>query len=130
MDYEGAKLASTSIIDNAIIEAKKSNMSQKHGCVIVSKNKIIARGFNTSYMDYSVHAEQDAVNKLKGKISKADIKNCKLYVIRIGKVSMDFPLKYSKPCPRCTRCIINAGVKTVYYSTNFEIDNVTLCHFV
>jgi deoxycytidylate deaminase len=132
VDYtNGGKLASECFVESAISEAKKSNMIQKHGCVIVSKNKIIARGYNTcveSSYRISVHAEQDALNKLKGKFSNTTIKNCKLYIVRIGQTSMGYPLKYSKPCPRCANNIIKTGIKTVYYSTNYEFDDI--CSFL
>ena len=70
IDYEEAKYAKTNsknFIEYAISVAKKSTMVQKHGCVIVYKNKIITFGFNHSVIPckFSIHAEQDAINKAK-----------------------------------------------------------------
>ena len=127
IDYAEAKHAKTNTrnyIEYAVSVAKKSTMVQKHGCVIVHKNKVIAVGFNYAIIPsrFSIHAEQDAINKAKKKLSRAELKNCKLYVVRIGQDSMENPLKYSKPCPNCSISIHSAGIKSVYYSTNFEID--------
>ena len=127
IDYEEAKYTKTNaqnFIEYAVSVAKKSTMVQKHGCVIVLKNKIISVGFNYSIIPckFSIHAEQDAINKAKKKISPTELKKCKLYVVRIGQDSMENPLKYSKPCPNCSLSIHNVGIKSVFYSTNFEID--------
>jgi deoxycytidylate deaminase len=45
-----------------------------------------------------------------------------MYIVRIGKPSMGYPLKYSKPCVNCSNCIKAYGIKKVYYSTNYEMD--------
>jgi len=134
IDYDEAKYTKSntrSYIEYAVNEAKKSTMVQKHGCVIVLKNKVIAVGFNYNIIPckFSIHAEQDAINKAKKKLSTTELKKCKLYVVRIGQDSMENPLKYSKPCPNCSLSIHNAGIKNVFYSTNFELDTcvVDIC---
>lgn len=129
IDYTNARDANTTTqtyIEYAATVAKKSTMVQKHGCVIVHKKKVIAVGFNFSVIPcrLSIHAEHDAINKAKKQLSKADLKNCQLYVVRIGQDSMENPLKYSKPCPTCEMNINNIGLnpKKVFYSTNFQRD--------
>lgn len=48
--------------------AKQSNMNQKHGAIVVYKNKIIATGFNyiCDHMNnnYSIHAEVSAISQM------------------------------------------------------------------
>jgi len=132
IDIDEAKNTKTntqSFIDNAVSMAKKSNMNQKHGCVIVYKNKIISLGFNQTVIPckFSIHAEQAAINKAKKILTRTELKNCRLYVVRIGQDSMENPLKYSKPCPNCSMYIHNAGIKTVYYSTSFSCNESLLC---
>ena len=124
--------------------AYKSNLTRKHGCVIVKNNKIISCGYNfklkntlsNSYTDekrtdYSVHAEICTIKKVK----KQDLSKCELYVIRIGPLAYKlnctddvvkdlkaskptYAYKYSCPCTRCAKTIESYGIKKVYYSIN------------
>ena len=99
-------------VDYAVKEAKKSTVTMKHGCVIVKRNKIVARGYNKytniNFKDYfSLHAEIDALNKC------LPCKNLILYVIRINSIG---EIKMSKPCSICEKIIKKKGIKTVYYS--------------
>lgn len=108
--------------------AQKSCMTQKHGCVIVYNNKeIIAQGINQYECNMkeveSIHAEVNAINQLRKMMytkDKAFIQKCKLYVVRIGSKSMNYPLKQSKPCEHCTKVILKVGIPFVYYSTQDE----------
>lgn len=110
-------MAKQQYIDMAILEAKKSNMTHKHGAVIVYKGDVIACGHNTavSFMlhKYSIHAEVDVIRKLKGKFDEAMFAKCDLYVVRINNVG---EMRYSKPCSDCARTASLYGVGRVYYS--------------
>ena len=118
-----------SFVDDAFEAAKKSTMLQRHGCVIVRKNKIVSTGINTvvDSCSFSIHAEVDAINKAKKVLTKSEFKNCKIFVVRIGQDSMNNPLKYSKPCPSCMKLINNIGIKQIFYTTNFERDMCGKC---
>jgi deoxycytidylate deaminase len=128
--------------------AQKSNLTQKHGCVLVKNNKIISCGYNfkikntvnspfmtnssSSSSDngggvFSVHAEISTIKKVK----KQDLSKCELYVIRIGPGSTtnkigepseidtsSFRFKYSCPCSTCAKMIQTHRIKKVYYSIN------------
>jgi deoxycytidylate deaminase len=122
IDYDISKKACnhSNYIDIATNAAMKSTMIQKHGCVVVHKNKIVSIAHNImpTYYNESLHAEINAIIKAKKKIKHID--NAVLYIVRIGQNSMNNPLKYSKPCTKCTNFIINSGIKKVYYSTNYE----------
>jgi deoxycytidylate deaminase len=111
----------------AMYIAQKSTMRQKHGCVIVYNNKeIIAEGYNhirNNNMEHlhSIHAEMEAIKKLKQIIKNKDknfINKCKLYVVRIGTGTYEAPLKQSSPCPHCTKAIIDVGIQRVCYSVD------------
>lgn len=99
----------------------------KHGAIIVNRKngEIIATGYNhyTEYMmhSFTCHAEMDALSKLK-RIPRVCFSDFELYVVRVGKESNGFPLKYSKPCVNCTKAILKYGIKRVYFSTD---DNYT-----
>ena len=53
-------------LDIAKNEALKSELTNKHGCVIVRKNKVIAKGYNKYNNEFkhcfSIHAEMDRRN--------------------------------------------------------------------
>ena len=104
-----------SFIEQAIVEANRSSMNQQHGAVIVSRNKVIARGCNSKHtfnIQTSQHAEIAAINDLKK--NRDQPANVTMYVIRLGRVGT----KNSKPCVNCERCIIENGINRVYFSCN------------
>lgn len=108
-------------LQKAAHQAHKSNcVLQRHGCVLVHNNKIVAEGYNhvTTYLChvYSIHAEADAISKIKH--DKKLLSKCDLYVARIGKDSMGNPLKLSKPCESCEQLIHRSGIRKVYYSSS------------
>jgi tRNA(Arg) A34 adenosine deaminase TadA len=106
--------------------AHKSNLTQKHGCVIVKKNQIISCGYNFKLKNnakflkrddtdaYSVHAEISTLKKVK----QIDLTNCEMYVVRIGP---HCTLKYSLPCQVCSCSIQEHGIRKVYYSINSSL---------
>ena len=118
--------------EKAALVALKSPMQQKHGCVIVYNNsKIIAEGYNYAYeymikweTIFSIHAEIDAINKLKNILknkSKDYIKKCTMYVVRIGTCNQNYPLKLSCPCDNCQNAINSIGIPRVCYSIDDNI---------
>jgi deoxycytidylate deaminase len=110
-------------LDRALQLARKSTCnSQRHGCVIVRGDDIIAEGYNHTdvhlYHKFSVHAEVDALSKVKR--DRKYLSKCDLYVVRIGTDRMGNPLKYSKPCHDCSKAIEKSGIRNIYYSSNAE----------
>jgi tRNA(Arg) A34 adenosine deaminase TadA len=118
-------------IQEAVMEAKKCTMFQKHGCVIVHRTSIIARGHNSidpyHYRKSSLHAEIAAINNMKK--TRVNAENVIMYVVRINNGDLYEPnesigTKNSKPCINCQKCITNHKVKKVYFtsiSTNVKI---------
>lgn len=109
----------------AMYVARKSTMRQQHGCVIVYNNKeIVAEGYNHTRNNnmeniYSIHAEMEAIKKLRQVIRKKDkhyINRCKLYVVRIGTGITDAILKQSSPCLHCAKAIDSIGIPRVCFS--------------
>jgi deoxycytidylate deaminase len=109
-------------------EAQKSYMSQQHGCVIVLDNEIISVGHNRHtkqmFHCYSIHAEVDALSKINKKKYKTMFSKMEMYVVRIGKGIFSETLKYSKPCEGCEAAITKYGVQKVFYSTNWEYEEI------
>ena len=104
--------------------AEKSPMyPHKHGAIIVYKDKIIASGYNYYMGDFSIHAEVAAISRIKRK-QKHILRDCDIYVVRIGPKRLNNPLKYSRPCPNCQDTIIKNNIKNAYYSTSYEYDDI------
>ena len=126
LDQNKAKMSTkhSFFIDIATEVAKKSPMTQKHGCIVVYKNKIISSAYNftpSAIQDRSVHAEVNALKKIKHKSFL--FKDCSMYIVRIGPDSSLNALKYSKPCTNCSNFINLCNIKKVFYSTNYEYDS-------
>ena len=107
-------------------QGKKSKMYHRHGACLVYRNKVISVGYNSmSHLNgyttradnlYSVHAEVSAIREFlrlapRMGLKKNILKDCTLYVVRIGKESMDYPLKLSKPCKNCMNFIKKYNIK-------------------
>ena len=96
-------------------EAYKSNLTNKHGCVIVKNNKIISQGHNTYYDKFnevrSIHAEIMALNRIK---YTKDLSSCDMYIVRVSSVTDD--LLFSKPCAYCYPILSKTNLHKIYYS--------------
>ena len=104
-------------LNKAAQVAFRSNMAQRHGCVVVLNGEIISSGFNHRcnhmFHRFSCHSEVDALRKIKRNM---DLSAAEMYVVRIGPESAGNPLRMSMPCEGCTRAIVKAGIGRVYYS--------------
>jgi len=112
-------MLSRKFIDIAIREAKKRNMLQKHGAVIICRNKVVSKGYNhfIKYRRYkdgkykSIHAEIMAIRDLPHSYL---ITKCKMVVVRFVSGKM----RSSRPCKHCQK-IINKNknkLLAVYHS--------------
>ena len=96
-------------IKKCINLALKSNLTHKHGCVMVKNNEIVSSGYNyrigfktikertndefrivttskeRGKFAHSVHAEMAAIKGAK----KQDLRKCDMYVVRIGPLCYD-----------------------------------------
>jgi deoxycytidylate deaminase len=110
--------------DKAAEVAKYSTMQQKHGAVVIYKNKVIACGFNymVSHLNdnNSIHAEVAAISQVFK--NKNILSECDIYVVRIAPMIYNNCLKMSKPCEKCTKFIKKYNVRCTYYSTNYEYE--------
>jgi tRNA(Arg) A34 adenosine deaminase TadA len=117
-------------VEAACKAAENSRMRSMHGAVIVFRGEVIATACNEP-MDFktkwSVHAELAAIKM----VNKRILKECEMYVVRIGKPSssIDSYLRYSKPCTHCRDAIINAQIRAVYYSYDDSYNGPRNCSF-
>lgn len=101
----------------------RSTSQFRLGCVIVDKNKVVAKGWNDMNKTHpktpdpwkTLHAEIHAIIGVSAK----DLKGCVAYVYRETK---NGDIASSKPCPVCEKALAKAGIKRVYYtdSTGFK----------
>jgi len=109
------------LINEAVLLAEKSLLKcSNHGAVVVYRGKIIGRGFNKYCTEnvnkpnrWTVHAEVDAINNALRKISKENLKQSILIVVRIMK---EGDIGLSAPCQCCKNFIEKCGLKCTYYS--------------
>jgi deoxycytidylate deaminase len=103
-----------------------SNLSHKHGALLIHKNKIISIGYNyfEPYLNksLSIHAEVACILNIK-KSARNILNECEMYVIRLSPIKG--VCKYSKPCDNCMNFINKYNIRKVYYSTNYEYDDLT-----
>lgn len=107
-------------IEQALELAEFSNCRKRHGCVIVQQGRPVARGWNKHRNDpsqvspehvqagCSVHAEIVALKAGANQV----LRGSTLYVARLGA---NGPLM-SRPCDRCYKAIIEAGVSEIYHT--------------
>ncbi len=100
----------------ALKEAKKSLKENEVpvGCVIVYKNKIIAKAHNKKERKKCVlyHAELIAIKKASKKIKNWRLNECDIYVT-------------VKPCPMCSSAIKQSRIKNVYYGTDNKHNGIS-----
>jgi deoxycytidylate deaminase len=108
-------------LDIAVRLAESSDTNFKHGAVIVRGGSVMAVGVNkwknrdifvsdpTDYNPHiTVHAEVDALSRVK------DAHGATIYIARVTKAGEE---RFSRPCERCEKVLISAGVKRVVYTT-------------
>lgn len=112
--------------DRAVCEALKSPMEHQLGAVVLHDRRIVACGYNRhappTFGDvaaHSVHAEIAALACL-AHWPRQRMRECALVVVRVGRASMDHPLKMARPCAACEATIAALGVGRVYFSTQEE----------
>ena len=110
----------------AIELAKRSVMEQKHGCVVIHNNEVVAQGVNEHIYNqedrnvFSIHSEQSALSCLLAMKNHNHnfIKNCVVFVARVGPVSKGYPIRLSKPCKRCQTLLHKVGIRRVFYTVD------------
>jgi len=101
---------------NAALSSKER---RKHGAVIIKSNRVLSIGVNKfrNHPDIipeslvktscSVHAEVDALNKIK------DARGATIYVARINNFGKSM---LSRPCNNCYSAIRESGIKHIVYT--------------
>lgn len=101
--------------------------------MILYKGKAVSIGFNQLKSHpfaakYSknpdaiyLHAEVDAINKAKRKLSETELRKSTLIVVRV-KTDTDDNTTFgiAKPCSGCAKCISDHNIKTLVYTETTE----------
>jgi len=98
-----------SIIDiNKILKelALRSTCRKKFGVLLMYKGKIVGKGYNYQVGNFSIHAEEDAINNIK---NRKLLGKCELLLARY----MDGQFVNCKCCPRCQKRIMSAGIRQI-----------------
>lgn len=65
----------------------------------------------------TLHAEVDAINKAKKKLTEAELKKATLLIVRVKKEDRkNYNFGLAKPCPGCSKCIEDHKIRTVVYT--------------
>lgn len=93
-------------MEEAFIEAKKSESDIPVGCIIELNGEIIARAHNEKELnnDPTAHAEILAIKMASNKLNSWRLLGCNLYVTL-------------EPCPMCAWAILNSRINAVYFSS-------------
>jgi deoxycytidylate deaminase len=109
-------------LDIAVRLAESSDSNFKHGAVFVRGGRLLSVGVNKwrnknnipviesdGYIPHlTIHAEIDALARVK------DAKGATVYIARVTKNGEE---RFSRPCERCEKALMDAGVKRVVYTT-------------
>lgn len=102
---EDERIREEKFMREAIRQAKKAEQIDEVpiGCVIVYKDKIIARGYNRRNIDKNTlsHAELNAIKKASKKLGDWRLDDCEMYVTL-------------EPCQMCAGAIVQSRIKKVY----------------
>lgn len=93
-------------MEEAFLEAKKSESDIPVGCIIELNGEIIARAHNEKELnnDPTAHAEILAIKKASNILNSWRLLGCNLYVTL-------------EPCPMCAWAILNSRINAVYFSS-------------
>lgn len=96
-------------MQEALKEASKAAKKKEVpvGCVIVYKNKIIARAYNkrNKAENTLAHAELLAIRKANKKLKSWRLEDCDVYITL-------------EPCAMCAGALMQARVKTIYFAAS------------
>lgn len=105
---------------------------------VVYKGKIVSVGlsqykthpFQNEYKknEHAVylHAEVDAINKAKKRLTQNELKKASIFVCRArSDVKGNWSYGIAKPCSGCNKCIEDHGLKNIYYTNNTTDMNIS-----
>lgn len=120
--------------------ALRSNMTNKHGCIITKNGKIISYGYNhyqskmksfyIKGLDTNIcalHAEMHALEKLYNSYTFKNkfFNKCNIYVVRISNTTKEY--LNSKPCSNCIKILKYYNLSKTYYSSennSFSVEKI------
>jgi len=118
------------VLEVAIEECKKSNMTQKMSAVIFKDKNILSLGHNRlvspspnpqlQYLGvpypYSIHAEVDAILNYEG--HRRNLRSASIFIFRQRKIKGKITVGLAKPCKCCKKVIRSAEIQKVFWTEN------------
>lgn len=109
---------------NIAVETSKLSTAKRLqvGCIAVKDDKIISLGYNGTPTGWNNNCEYETDNGLKTKpeVLHAEM-NCLMKLARSTESSENCILFIThSPCIECSKAIYQAGVKQVFYKTQFR----------
>lgn len=115
-------------VDEARREAMKSPMKHKYGCLLIYRNKIVSRGYN-SYSSsslnhpfdtlnshiYSTHAEKNCIRKVDRRL----LGRCYMILVRLSNDK----LVRCIPCESCSKLIDKYRISKIICLYDEQIDS-------
>jgi|TARA_R110000765_G_scaffold316699_4_gene409060 deoxycytidylate deaminase len=109
------------IISKSREASRKSDCHIGMSAVIVNKHYIVSVGYNRKRFFHkgltSIHAEIDALNRVKDK----SLKGATMFITRYGNKDRSGGSRLAAPCRNCSQVLRKAmkeqGLKSVYYTT-------------
>ncbi len=117
------------LLARAVRVASTSTEKHRHGAVLADHGSVVSVGVNATKTSpgtfgmedeveaFAVHAEEAAIRAFGGK----DLRGCTLYIARIHTPRIGRKVHMftsdSRPCARCMRAVVDAGIGTIVYST-------------
>ncbi|AVH84937.1 hypothetical protein RsoM2USA_8 [Ralstonia phage RsoM2USA] len=108
-DYKYVQMGAV-IARNRNVLSVGTNQTKTH---TLQKEFNVHRKFDTVDVDHCIHAEIDAINKVRYR----DLSNCSIYIYREKQEKKKTVLGMARPCAACMEAIIRHGIKHVYYTT-------------
>ena len=93
----------------ASLEARAATHRHQMGAVIVKSGRVMGKGCSKTGQYH--HAEVKAL----AKNWRSEFEGATAYVVRLRR---NQPFGMARPCRGCWQALVDAGVKTVVYSTN------------
>lgn len=115
-NHQKSKIGSIIVYNKAVIAVGVNQHNKSHPLQKLYNNRY--RGFDklTVPINNNIHAELDAIIKIRNLFFSTDIPNTlKIYTVRVLK---DGSLANAKPCPACAAVIHEHNIKNIFYSVD------------
>lgn len=102
-------------LEIALEVAQRSKCRYRHGCIVVSKGRIIATATNKKIADPTTHWRRSHVHAEAAAAIAAGTR-AKGSIVYVARLAADGSPAYSKPCKKCQSYLERLGVAQVVWT--------------